>query len=48
MVLDTHYSQDKAEDAAGVKSKVSLMMKDSTLIEDGRLAMEVGDHDMET
>ena len=43
MVLDTHYSQDKAEDGAGVKSQVSLMMKDSTLIEDGRLAMEVRD-----
>ena len=40
MVLDTHYSQDK-EDAAGVKSQVSLMMKDSSLIEDGKLAMEV-------
>ena len=41
MVLDTHYSQDRAEDAAGVKSQVSLMMKDSSLIEDGKLAMEV-------
>ena len=40
MVLDTHYSQDR-EDAAGVKSQVSLMMKDSSLIEDGKLAMEV-------
>lgn len=44
MVLDTHYSQDKAEDGAGVKNKVSLMMKDSTLIEDPKLAMEVCDH----
>ena len=34
-VLDTHYQED------GAKSKVSLMMKDSNLIEDGRLAMEV-------
>ena len=41
MVLDTHYSQDRAEDGAGVKSQVSLMMKDSSLIEDGKLAMEV-------
>ena len=41
MVLDTHYSQDRAEDAVGVKSQVSLMMKDSSLIEDGKLAMEV-------
>ena len=46
MVLDTHYSQDRAEDGAGVKSQVSLMMKDSSLIEDGKLAMEVCDHDI--
>ena len=41
MVLDTHYSHDKADDGGGVKSQVSLLMKDSTLIEDGKLAMEV-------
>ena len=35
-VLDTHYQEDEH-----AKNKVSLMMKDSNLIEDGRLAMEV-------
>jgi len=43
MVLDAHYNDvknDKQEDPGG-KSQVSVMMKDTTLIEDGRLAMEV-------
>ena len=40
MLLDTRYSHDK-EEGGGAKSKVSIMMKDTTLIEDGKLAMEV-------
>ena len=35
-VLDIHYQEDEH-----AKSKVSHTMKDSNLIEDGRLAMEV-------
>lgn len=41
-VLDTHYQEDRRQRPEdGAKSKVNLMMKDSTLIEDGKLAMEV-------
>jgi len=40
MVMETKIGEAKQEDNVG-KSQLSQMMKDSTLIEDGKLAMEV-------